>query len=79
MHTELRKESVIIQNDKNLEIFCFLATGKPGKSIQSTRVWTGVPGAHLPAHREDRAVTGAQPQTTERDLWPAEGRQSDQD
>lgn len=53
--------------------------GEPNQSVQPTRLWTGVPRAHLPAHREDRTATGTQPSTTETDLWPAEGRQSDQD
>lgn len=47
-------------------------------SVQPTRFRTGLPGTHLPAHRENRTASGAQPQIAETDLYTAEGRQDEE-
>ena len=50
----------------------FDSSGPPGQ-LQSPGLRTGLPGAHLSAHREDWSAPGAQPQAAEADLWSAEG------
>lgn len=56
----------------------FGSSGPPGQ-LQPPGLRTGLPGAHLPAHREDWSAPGTQPQAAEADLWAAEGWKVDQD
>ena len=43
--------------------------------FQPSGLRSGLPGAHLPAHREDRPAAGDQPAAAEADLRPGEGQQ----